>query len=369
MKTHFYLIAALYIVDVVLSGALCLARQEASATDSPINGPTSLATDNHGHLFLIELNENKVRRVDLKEGKILTVAGNGKECCYKDGAKATDVSLDFMYALAVDSAGNIFIGESGNIKRIDSHSGLISTIAGDGMSADTIDGGSARSVHFWNIDGLTVDGDGNLFVADVRQGKIFEIDAKEGTVRRYAGSGRFGYAGDGGLAVDASFRFAAGLATDRDGNLFVADSGNCAIRRVDRKTRTVKTIVITGGVEQNCVGRPDDTRPGAFPSDPATDLAGNVYFVEGAMDFVMRVGADTTVVSVLAGNGRRGFAGDSGAATEAELANPSGLAVDLDGNVFIAEYVNNRVRRVDAETKVITTVAGNGLPHRIDIQM
>jgi sugar lactone lactonase YvrE len=170
------------------------------------------------------------------------------------------------------------------------------------------------------------------------------------------------------LAVDASFRFPSGLVTDRSGNLIVADHENCTIRRVDRETSVIKTIAVTGGVEQNCVDRPDNSRPGAFPSDPASDLAGNIYYVLGAMDFVMRIDAGTSAVSVLAGTGRRGFNGDNGTATKAELANPSGLAIDLDGNIFIAEYVNNRVRRVDAKTKIITTVAGNGLPHRIDIQ-
>ena len=369
MNARFCAISALYIAGFVLAGSAWPGSQGASATHSPINGPSALATDNHGHLFLIEMNENKVRRVDLREGRILTVAGNGKKCCYRDGVKATDVSLDFMRALAVDSQGNIFIGENGQIKKVDGRTGLISVVAGDGVGGDTTDGISARSAHFWNVDGLAVDSDGNLFVADVRQGKIFKVEAKDWTVHHFAGSGKFGYGGDGGLAVDASFRFPQGLAIDRRGNLIVADFENCAIRRIDRETSIVTTIVVTGGLEQNGTDRPDNTRPGAFPSDPASDSAGNIYFVEGAMDFVLRVDAGTTRISVLAGNGARGFKGDNGAATKAELANPSGLAVDSDGNVFIAEYINNRVRRVDAKTKVITTVAGNGLPHRIDVEL
>lgn len=149
----------------------------------------------------------------------------------------------------------------------------------------------------------------------------------------------------------------------------IADFENCAIRKIDWETRIIKTIAVTGGADQNCKDRPDNSRPGAFPSHPVLDSAGNIYLVEGAMDVVMRIDANTSRLSVFAGTGRRGFSGDGGPANEAELANPSGLAIDSDGNVFIAEYVNNRIRRVDPRTKVITTVAGNGLPHRLDVQM
>ena len=360
---------ALCFGTLVLAAPISITRESTKATDTAINAPSALASDNHGHLFLIEMHENKVLRIDLQAGTISTVAGNGKKCAYKNGTKAAEVCLDFIQSIAVDSHGNVFIGEYNQILMVDANTGLISIIAGDGTPGNTVSGTDVRSVHFWGINGMAVGLDGNLFAADQHQGKIFKIDTKKGTFQDYAGSGIFGYGGDGGLAIHASFRFPSGLATDRAGNLVVADFENCAIRRIDRETGIVKTIAITGGVEQNCVDRPDNSRPGAFPSDPAVDPDGNIYFVEGAMDFVKRIDSSTSAVSVFAGNGHRGFTGDNGVATDAELNNPSGLAIDLEGNVFIAEYVNNRVRRVDAKTKVITTIAGNGLPHRIDFMM
>jgi streptogramin lyase len=99
------------------------------------------------------------------------------------------------------------------------------------------------------------------------------------------------------------------------------------------------------------------------------DPQGNVYFVQGSEDVVARAGPDLEKQLIVAGNGERGFKGDGGPATAAKLANPSGLAVDSKGNLFISEYINNRIRRVDAKTKIITTVAGNGLPHRLDVEM
>lgn len=365
----FRIALAVCAVHVLLLSPGSLAREETRATHAQINGPSALAIGNHGHLFLVEMKENKVRRVDLREGTILTVAGNGKKCCYREGARATEVSLDFSRALAVDSQEDLFIGENGRIKRVDGRTGRISTVEGAETSGDTIDGISARSAHFWGVDGLAVDRDGNLFASDEHQGKIFEIVMNTGVVHHFAGSGKFGYAGDGGPARDASFRFPSGLVVDTAGDVVLTDFENCAIRRIHRETGIIETVAATGGAEQNCTDRPDNSRPGAFPSEPASDIAGNIYFVEGAMDFVMRIHANTSEVSVIAGNGHRGFSGDSGPANKAQLANPSGLAIDSDGNIFISEFVNNRIRRIDAKTKIITTVAGNGLPHRIDFEM
>jgi trimeric autotransporter adhesin len=362
-------VTAFCIVSIVISAPASVGSRETSAIRTPINGPSALATDTRGHLFVIEMNTNEVRRIDLRTGTISTVAGNGKECCYKDGAKATEVSLDFLRSIAVDSQGNLFIAEDSRIRRVDSRTGLISTIAGVEQSANTEDGAHASAAHFWEIDGLAADKSGNLFVADGVQSAVFRIDLKTGIVVRFAGSGQFGYTGDGGPAVDATFSFPTSITTDNEGNLIVADFQNCAIRRVDRQTGIIKTVAVTGGEEQNCSAKPDNSRPGAFPSDPVSDSAGNIYAVEGAMNYVLRIDANTSAVSIFAGNGNRGFSGDNGVATEAELANPSGLAIDPDGNVFIAEYVNNRIRRVDAKTKIITTVAGNGLPHRVDVEM
>lgn len=360
--------SVLCIAILALSTFGAVAGEELSATRVSINGPSTLATDSHGHLFAIALMENKVRRIDLQEGTISTVAGNGKKCCYQNGAKPAEVSLDFPRSLAVDSQGNIYFAENGQIKRVDGHTGLISTVAGEGTSEDTSDGVSAVSAHFREIDGLAIGVNGNLFAADEHQDKIFKIDTVDGTVHRYAGSGKSGFAGDGGLAVDASFRFPDSIATDKLGNLIIADVENCRIRRVDRATGIIQTIAFTGGAEQGCPFE-DNSKPGPFPSDPVSDSAGNVYFLEGAMDLVFRIDAKTSAVTIVAGNGNRGFRGDNGPATGAELADPSGLAIDMDGNLYIAEFVNNRVRRVDAKTKIITTVAGNGLPDRVDVQL
>jgi sugar lactone lactonase YvrE len=343
--------------------------KETRALDTPINGPMALAIDNQGHLFVAAVDENTVRRIDLRRKTISTVAGNGKKCCYKDGMKATQVSLDFLRALAVDSSGNLFISEGAQVRKVDTRTGIISTVAGSGKSGDTTDGSPAVSASFQRIDGLAVGPHGNLFLADPTQDKIFKLDVTSGKVSRVAGSGKHGLDGDGGSALEASFRFIEGIAFDHDGNLIIADSENCRIRRVDHETGVINTIAVTGGPKQGCPLQPGIVGFVPTPSDLAVNAAGDVYVLEPAMNVGARLDAKSMTLSIVAGRGQRGFSGDGGPATEAQLSGPSGLAIDSNGDLFIADYGNQRVRRVDARTKVITTIAGNGFPHVVRSEM
>lgn len=345
------------------------ASRETPAKKSPINGPSALALDHDGHLFVVEEIENRVRRVDLHKGTIKTVAGNGKDCFYSNGKAATDVGLPYITALAVNPQGDLLIAEWEQVLKVDVRTGLISTIAGTGKEGDTAEGSSALAVSFGQINGIAVDTDGNLFISDGGQRKIFKVSSASGIVSRVGGNGKAGFSGDGAVALDASFLSPTSIALDPAGNIFVADTENCRIRRIDHKTGIIDTIAQTGGPEQNCPPQPGVIPWQPSPSDPAVDSRGNVYFVQGSEDVVARVGPDPEKQSIVAGTGERGFSGDGGPATAAKLANPAGLAVDSEGNLFISEFVNNRIRRVDAKTKIITTVAGNGLPHRIDVEM
>jgi sugar lactone lactonase YvrE len=232
------------------------ASRETPAKKSRINGPSALALDHDGHLFVVEDIENRVRRVDLHKGTIKTVAGNGKDCCYSNGNAATEVGLPYITALAVNSQGDLLIAEWQQIFKVDVRTGLISTIAGTGKEGDTAEGSSALSVNFGQIEGLAVDSDGNLFISDVVQHKIFKVSSASGIVSRVGGNGKAGFSGDGAVALDASFLSPTSIALDIAGNIFVADTENCRIRRIDHKTGIIDTIAQTGGPEQNCPPQP-----------------------------------------------------------------------------------------------------------------
>jgi sugar lactone lactonase YvrE len=344
------------------------------AIRASINGPTALALDNNGHLYVIEGEEDRVYRIDLRDGTISVVAGYGvkpgENCVHRDSIKVTKACLQYPVSLAVDAAGNLFIGEIGGyVRKVDLGSGLISTVAGSGHSGETVEGSSALAANFWGIDGLAIDAGNNLFILDSHQGAIFKVDGKKGIVTQVAGNRKQGFRGDGESALNASFRFAGTISLDHADNLLIADYGNCRVRRVEHSTGIVHTLAVTGEVNQDGSCKAGNLEPGPYPSDAVADSTGNVYFVEGAMDVVRRVDAQTQSLSTFVGTGAKGFHGDGGPAVQAKLDNPSGLAIDRDGNLYISEFVNNRIRRVDAKSKVITTIAGTGLPHRMDVMM
>lgn len=364
---RYFVLASLWATGLLAVGAQAPTTKQPPAIRTSINAPTSLATDD-GHLYVVERAGNKVLGVDLHRGTITTVAGNGKQCCYKDGAKASGVSLGLLWSLAADAQGNLFLADDDRIRKIDVRTGLISTVVGDGTSGNTPDGVPALSAHFLEISSLAVDAHGNLFIADGSQAKIFKLDADSGIIHLFAGTGRHGFSGDDGLALNASFNFPYNIAFDKSGNLIVADFENCRLRRIDHTTGRINTIAVTDAIGEKC-SEIGNSKAGPYPGGVAADSTGNIYFIEGAMDKVLRIDAQTSVVSVFAGTGKRGFRGDGGPAASAELGNPSGLAIDSNGNVFIAEYLNSRIRRVDSKTGIITTVAGNGLPHRVDTEL
>jgi trimeric autotransporter adhesin len=341
------------------------------AVSTPINGPSALAVDNGGHLFVIEMQESRVLQIDLGSGAISPVAGQShqQQCSDAKQGPVVDACLEYPVSLALDSSGNLLIAEMrGRVRKVDFNTGEITTVAGGGQNK-TLEGAAALSAHFGDIDGIAVDAQDDLFVASPELEEIFKVDSVSGTVSRFAGNGTRGHSGDGGLATNASFDFGSTISLDAEGNLLIGDYGNCRIRRVDHVTTTVTTIAVTGQLapDGSCVVSNLEAEP--LPSDPASDRNGNVYFVEGAMDLVRRIDLQSLSVSTIAGTGAKGFGGDNGPADKALLNDPSGLAIDMEGNIFVAEFVNNRIRRIDAKSGIITTIGGNGLPHRIDPMM
>jgi hypothetical protein len=379
MVRRYSMLAALWAAVFLAVGAQPQAAKALRATHTSINAPTGLALDGRGHLFVIEreiagrsvaldgsggavnieAETNSVMSIDLQKGTITTVAGYGKKCCYRDGEKATAVSLGDLSSITTDALGNILLGGDGRIRKIDMASGTISTVAGEGAVDNTIEGASALSTSLRNPVSLAVDTQGDLFVVNYVQ--IVKLDMDHGTIHLFAGNGQVRFSGDEGPAVDASLGPNDSIAFDRSGNLLVSDHERCRIRRIDHTTGRINTIAVTDQLGAKC---PTIFEQAGYPGAVASDPAGNIYFVESSMDLVVRIAAQTSTVSIFAGTGKRGFRGDGGPATRAELAYPKGLAVDADGNVFIGEEENNRIRRVDSKTGIITTVGGNGWPRR-----
>ena len=265
----------------------------------------------------------------------------------------------FPTALAVDGSGNLYVADPRNhrIRRIDAE-GVITTIAGTGERGFGGDGGPATEAQFDYPTGLAVDGSGNLYVADPRNHRIRRIDA-EGVITTIAGTGERGFGGDGGPATEAQLNFSWQLALDGSGNLFVADYGNHRIRRIDAEG-VITTIAGTGERGFGGDGGPATEAQLNFPEGLAVDGSGNLYVADSLNYRIRRIDAEG-VITTIAGTGGRGFSGDGGPAAEAQFAYPSGLALDGSGNLYVAVPSNHRIRRIDAEG-VITTIAGSGPP-------
>ncbi|HEU4335397.1 MAG TPA: hypothetical protein VFT32_12955 [Candidatus Eisenbacteria bacterium] len=242
--------------------------------------------------------------------------------------------------------------------------GGIVTIAGSGLEAYAGDGGPAAAAGLLHPSGVAYGPDGSLYVADTDHHAVRRIDAATGVITTVAGIGAPGYAGDGGPAAAARLRAPRDVAVAENGDLYVADTGNHAIRKVAAATGLVTTIAGKGSPGFGGDGAEAAGARLNAPSALAIAANGDLYVADRGNNRVRRVAATTGIISTFAGTGSDGFGGDGGPATAARLSRPSGVDVALNGDVYIADTFNHAVRRVAAATGVIATVAGTGVPGR-----
>ena len=328
------------------------------ATLAQLNRPYGLALHS-GNLFVSENWGNVVRRV-APDGTITTVAGGGAPV--GDGQPATSAVLVNPNDVAVDGSGNLFVADSlhNRVRRVDAGTGLIATVAGDGSAGFGGDGGPATAAQIDYPSSVAVDGSGNLFVADSNNDRVRKVDAATGVITTVAGGGDPPDGlGDGGPATDARFHPSA-IAASPAGDVFIADVSAGRVRKVDAATGVITTMAGTGPAEFSAGdGGPATEAQVPFPEDVNLDPAGNVYIDTVIANRIRRVDAATGIITTVAGTDEAGFSGDGGPATSATLDFPLGVAADGSGNVVISDYQNNRLRRV-SPSGIIDTVAGDG---------
>jgi sugar lactone lactonase YvrE len=449
------------------------------ATWAELNNPYGVALDSAGNLYIADTLNNRIRKVDVATGIITTVAGNGSKSFSGDNGPATSAAVNNPYGVAVDSAGNLYIADTLNnrIRKVNASTGIITTVAGRSQfGLFSGDNGPATSAELNNPYGVAVDSFGNLYIADTLNNRIREVNASTGIITTVAGNGTSGYGYiDGVPATSAELTPPyGGVAVDNDGNLYIpnlyspADDvtvtrkvesaagdalfpttsiGSTSTRNVlveltaDQTVNSIAASGSQGGAQEYQVGSVTGCTVGgansagtictvpvqfspAFPGKrevalkvttntgtyflgmsgigtgpetalipgtistaagngtidfggdgglstsaktntpfaTAVDSAGNLYIDDALNNRIRKVNASTGTITTVAGNGTAGYSGDGGLATSAELNEPAGVAVDGAGNLYIADRFNNRIREVNASTGIITTVAGNGTP-------
>jgi sugar lactone lactonase YvrE len=289
---------------------------------------------------------------------ISTVAGNGILGYSGDNGLATAAKLNYPENIAIDMAGNLYIADFSNnrIRKVSSN-GIISTIAGNGTPGFSGDGGAATSAALWGPYGVTLDALGSLYIADRENNRIRKVNTT-GIISTFAGNGTGVYGGDGGQATAADIQEPFGLAFDAIGNMYIVDNGNDCIRKVN--TGGIITTVAGIGTSPGYTGDGIQATSSKLnsPAGLTIDSQGNLYIADNLNNRVRRV--DTGgVITTIAGNGIEGYTGDGSFATSAELDSPMGVLFDATGNLYISCTTSNRIRKVNTNG-IINTIAGNG---------
>lgn len=321
------------------------------ATSAMLYGPQGLRVDASGNVFIADQLNNRIRKV-APSGTITTFAGNGQGGYAGDGAQASSAMLFQPEDVALDSKGNVFISDSlnGRLRKVDS-TGVISLVAGGGGSLQ--DGSSSEARLAPN--GIELDGSGNIVVAEFNYRRVRKV-APQQSVTTVAGVLPVTGAGDNVKATSVSLLDPIGVAVDAAGNVFIADYLDHRVRKVT-PDGTINTATGDGIAGYSGDNGPAGSARITQPLEVSFDPSGNLFVSAG----VVRKISTSGTISTVAGNGQFGFAGDGGKATAATFLSPTGVAADSSGNIFIGDRGNNRIRRVDPSGN-ISTIAGDGTP-------
>lgn len=300
-------------------------------------------------------------------GVVSTVAGLKDSTNTADGIDATKAQLLAPRSVALEKNGNILIAAANKIHRVTAGTGIITTVAGTGFVGDSGDGGQATSATLKGPQGVCLDTNGNIFIADTANHKIRKVTLSTGLITTVAGNGDPLFVGDGGAATSASLKLPEDVAVDSSGNIFIADTGNGRIRKIAAGTGIITTIA--GATEQYDLVTRTTYEATKFylasPTGVAVDTSGNVFIAGGPEDpCILKLTPSTGKLSVVAGKGPRysgspyGYNGDDILATLAGILTPTKVAVDASGNMYFSATGDYRIRKVTALTGLITTVAG-----------
>ena len=293
---------------------------------------------------------------------ISAIAGIGKQGYSGDNSSAGNAMLNSPWGLAIDHSGNMYIADYANsrIRKINASNGVISTIAGTGVNGYNGDGIDAINAQLNAPMGVAVDASGNIYIADDGNYRVRKITVATGKISTVAGTGVQGFSGDGMPATSAKLGDPWHITFDADDNMYITDYSNNRIRKVDASNGIITTVAGNGIRDYYGDDRPATAAALNLPVATAIDSYGNIYIADFNNNSIRKVTASTGIISTIAGDGDYGYNTDGIKAVYATLAYPGGVAVDDSGNVYLTDSDNSRIRKINASDGIISTIAGNG---------
>lgn len=312
-----------------------------------LRAPFDCAMDVSGNLYFSDTNNHCVRKIDA-HGVIHTVAGTGRKGYSGDRGPATMATLNEPYGIAVDISGHLFVVDRLNacIRKVDAKTGVITTVAGTGVKGYSGDGGPGIKAKLREPNGIALDGKGLLYIADVGDQRVRALDLKTGVIETLCGNGTKAHGGDGGPVSRATLYGPRAVAVAPDGTIYVIEREGHCVRRIDLVKRTIERFAGTG--EKGYAGDEGPALTARFngPKEIEVDRTGNVYIVDSDNDAIRRIDSKTGIVSTVVGGKRQGSLGDGGPAITARLAQPHGVALGTGGAFYICDTLHHRIRVV-----------------------
>jgi trimeric autotransporter adhesin len=351
------------IITVAGTGPSGSSGDGAAATIAKLNLPTGIAVDDSGKIYIADRNNSRIRMVN-RHDTIRTIAGNGIAGYSGDGGPATNAQV-YPTGIAVDHSGNVYIADADNncVRKINTVTGIITRVAGNTTMGFMGDYGPAISAELSYPSSVAVDMAGNVFIGDQGNNRIRMVNTS-GIIYTVAGGGTGGL-GNGGPATAGKLSIPCGIAIDLNSNMFICDQGNNMIRKVNT-SGIISTYAGTGAAGYSGDGGPAVMATFRYPVGVAVDDSNNVYVAEQNTNVVRKIDAWGTIRTV-AGTGTPSYSGDSGPATAATLNNPRAVAVDTSGNVYIADLANNCIRKIFTVHLPLEISSTSSLGENIDL--
>ncbi len=327
-----------------------------AATSAKLKKPQGVFVNTSGEIYIADTDNNRIRKF-VEGGNISTVAGNGTSGYSGDGGPATSAELDHPKGVCLNNSAEVVIADTNNgcVRQVD----IINEISTFGPAVGPGLNRPAQIAIYYNVS----EGKYYLFIADENNHRIRKLDTSTGSIMAVAGTGTLGFSGDTDLATNAELNHPEGVSVDTSANIYIADTENHCIRKVDANTQIINTVAGIGGSG----GFSGDGGPAASakldkPQGVFVDASGNIYIADSNNHRIRKVDAMTQIINTIAGKASGGFSGDGGLAVNAKLRKPSGVFVDSIGNIFISDTQNNRLRVVSEHDgiMIINTLAGIG---------